>query len=92
MTDIVTLLTLPKTSQGFTVPRQTILDSEDDGSRSPPRKTARLDDDSASAFSSSRSLRRNEIHLRKAGRVRIQILGDSGQSEPTNYICYSTKV
>ncbi|KAH7884113.1 Cullin-4B [Phlebopus sp. FC_14] len=63
MTDIITLLTLPKTSHGFTAHRATVVDVTDvEGSASHPHKTPRLDADSDSG-SASRS--RNHINKRK---------------------------
>ncbi|KAF5376863.1 hypothetical protein D9615_007286 [Tricholomella constricta] len=67
MTDVFTLLTLPKTSNAFTALKSTVTD---DGSASPRRKTARLDTDSDAA-SASRSNR-----TRLAGPIKISIIGD----------------
>jgi hypothetical protein len=78
MVDVVTLLTLPKVSQGFTTLRPTAFETERDGS--PPRKAPRLDTSiSASTSTSSHSHNRSEARSRKAGPVRIQVVGASGE-------------
>ena len=70
MTDVFTLLVLPKTSIAFTSTlRPTIQDSQD-GSASPRRKTPRLETDS-DAPSASRS-KRNSCN----GSIRISVIGD----------------
>lgn len=68
--DLYSLLSLPKTSAGFTKIKSTVLVS-DDGSASPARKTPRLDGDSDSASAS-----RSNKHT---GPISIQITGAKGK-------------
>ncbi|KAF8060763.1 Cullin family-domain-containing protein [Lyophyllum atratum] len=77
MTDVFTLLTLPKTSNAFASIRPTVTETLDDGSASPRRKTARRDVDSDAA-SASRS-QRTRVH----GPIKIKVIGD-WPHRPTN--------
>ncbi|KAH7925704.1 Cullin-4B [Leucogyrophana mollusca] len=79
MTDILSLLTLPRTqtSKGFTALRSTVVDAIDEGSASHPRKTPRLDADSDSG-SASRS--RDRAQPNKTGPIRIQLIHFAARS------------
>lgn len=75
MADVVTLLDLPQTSNAFTSLRATVFQLTNDGSASPPRKTARLEGDSDSG-SASRS--RSHAKEAKGSLITLQIIGESG--------------
>jgi len=75
MADVVTLLDLPQTSDAFTSLRATVFQVTNDGSASPPRKTARLEGDSDSG-SASRS--RSHVKEPKEGLVTLYIVGEPG--------------
>ncbi|KII86249.1 hypothetical protein PLICRDRAFT_55976 [Plicaturopsis crispa FD-325 SS-3] len=79
MTDIISLLTLPQTSKGFTALRSTVVDNgTDHRSESPPRKTPRLSADSDSTSSRSRKQKNNE----KRGPITIHIDGEPVKRAP----------
>ncbi|OCH94183.1 Cullin-domain-containing protein [Obba rivulosa] len=78
MTDVYTLFTLPQTSNAFTAFRSTVGSYSEPGSASPPRKIARLADDSDSA-SASRS-RVHAVAGADGGRpISITIIGSPAQ-------------
>ncbi|KIM81855.1 hypothetical protein PILCRDRAFT_821213 [Piloderma croceum F 1598] len=79
MADVVTLLDLPQTSNAFTSLRATVFQVINDGSASPPRKTARLEGDSDSG-SASRS--RSHVKEPNGSIVTLQIIGESVKSCP----------
>ncbi|KAF8168514.1 Cullin family-domain-containing protein [Crassisporium funariophilum] len=75
MTSVFLLLSLPQTSNGFTEFRPTVIETSiDDGLASPPRKVARLADDSDSA-SASRS-KSSSIAGKPVGPIQIQVVGN----------------
>ena len=71
MIEVLSLLTLPKTSNAFTAIRSNAIDPPDNGLASPRRKAARLDTDSDAA-SASRSTR----NATADGPFKIRIIGD----------------
>ncbi|KAF8907718.1 Cullin-4B [Gymnopilus junonius] len=72
MTSVFELLSLPKTSNGFSSIRPTVLaGSLDDGSASPPHKVARLTADSDSASAS-----RPKIAKASIGPIQVQVIGE----------------
>lgn len=75
MTDVITLLELPKTSKGFSALKTAVIQIPVDGSASPPRKKARLGDDSDSS-SVSRLKPPGTGNDRRGGPVILQIAGD----------------
>jgi cullin-4 len=77
MADVVTLLDLPQTSNAFTSQREKVVQVPNDGSASPPRKTARLEGDSDSG-SASRS--RSRAKERNGNIITLQIVGEPGMS------------
>jgi cullin-4 len=76
MADVLTLLDLPQ-SNAFTSLRATVLQVANDGSASPPRKTARLEGDSDSGSASRSKSRAKE---RNGGLITLQIIGEPGMS------------
>lgn len=77
MADVITLLDLPQTSKAFTSLRAKVVQLSNDGSASPPHKTARLEGDSDSG-SASRSRSRGKE--RNGGLITLQIVGEPGMS------------
>jgi cullin-4 len=73
MTDVITLLDLPKTSRGFTALRAVVAPVSFDGSTSPPHKTPRLEGDSDSGSAS-----RSRTHGResKEGPITLHVVGE----------------
>jgi cullin-4 len=81
MTDVLQLLTLPKTSDAFTALRSTVVveDVGEDRSKAPsPRKTPRLDHDSdpGSASRTNRSI--DEKNIGGGLPIKIQVIGEPG--------------
>lgn len=77
MTDVITILDLPRTSKGFTALKEAAaLQSIVDGSASPPRKKARLEGDSDSA---SKSRSGNHEKDQTGVPVNLKILGEPGE-------------
>ncbi|KAG0701950.1 Cullin family-domain-containing protein [Suillus ampliporus] len=77
MTDVISLLTFPKTSNAFTAYRSTVVDV-DDRSASHPRKTPRLDADSDSGSASrSRDCLKGK-NVDRTGPTKIQVHGFAG--------------
>lgn len=82
MSDIFTLLTLPRTSNGLTALRETPIESDDDGS--PPRKAPRAALATYSPGSAARAKR--NLDERNHGPINIQIVGNYGKPlSSTNY-------
>ncbi|KAH9487336.1 Cullin-4 [Psilocybe cubensis] len=76
MATLFALLSLPKTSEGLTALRPTVVTEQNEGSASPPRKVARLTADSDSA-SASRS--KTTTHI--GGSLQIRVIGDYKSKE-----------
>ncbi|KAG6873267.1 hypothetical protein C0995_001041 [Termitomyces sp. Mi166 len=84
MTDVLSLLTLPNTSNAFTVLKTSVIETLD-GSASPRRKVARLDTYSdigaGEGDAQSKSLR-NLTLLQRSIRIVLTLLEDSGLKNP----------
>lgn len=72
MANVMTLLEFPQTSKGFTALKPMAIQAPVDGSASPPRKKARLEDDSD--VSASRSI--SQTKGRSGGPIILEVKGD----------------
>lgn len=86
MTTVFSILSLPKTSDGLTALRPTLITSSLEDEPDLPHKVARshADKDSASAFRSKQVSAHNEKHK---GPIQIQIIGERGSM---SFICGNT--
>ena len=78
MTTLYSLLSLPKTSDGFTasIPTSLVDSSLDGSSESPPHKVPRLNSDNDSASAARSRQAHVEASLKRQGPVEIEIIGD----------------
>ncbi|KAF8845530.1 Cullin-domain-containing protein [Paxillus ammoniavirescens] len=88
MTDVFKLLTLPKTSNGFTAHRSTVVERTADHherSESHPHKTPRLDSDSDSGSAYRSRDRPKGKAVERNGPLRIQVLNFTGPTSDKAY-------